>query len=255
MGVSIWEGSKAQALIDAIGQSQNMLNLSDEAKRALLNCFMHVEWANDQGETYYNALQEALYSEGADNHVIYKLKNESFNGTSDYVNTGVLIGSDVESFTILGDVKLNDDVSKTGWRTIFTMGGLYLQYIIPNSSGTRVNYDLNYANTGVVWYHPRVDGGLTNDIRFAISYDKNTKELKAVASRNNEGFTDPQSAYETTVDITTGSNLVIGSNATGLSNFSSMLLNEFSVLDYAYTSEQLNAYAIRSREEYSRDGV
>ena len=35
--------------------------LSDEAKEALLNCFAHVAWIDDQGQTYYDALEQALY--------------------------------------------------------------------------------------------------------------------------------------------------------------------------------------------------
>ncbi len=35
--------------------------LSEEAKQALLNCFAHVAWIDDQGQTYYDALYEAFY--------------------------------------------------------------------------------------------------------------------------------------------------------------------------------------------------
>ena len=35
--------------------------LSNNAKVALLNCFQHVAWIDDQGQTYYNALEDALY--------------------------------------------------------------------------------------------------------------------------------------------------------------------------------------------------
>lgn len=34
---------------------------SDAVKTALLNCFAHVAWADDQGQTYYNALHDAFY--------------------------------------------------------------------------------------------------------------------------------------------------------------------------------------------------
>lgn len=36
--------------------------LSDDAKEALLACFRNVAWINDQGQTYYDALYDALYS-------------------------------------------------------------------------------------------------------------------------------------------------------------------------------------------------
>lgn len=35
--------------------------LSNAAKRALLNCFAHVAWIDDQGQTYYNALESELF--------------------------------------------------------------------------------------------------------------------------------------------------------------------------------------------------
>lgn len=37
------------------------LGLSDDVKEALLDCFAHVAWINDQGQTYYDALEDALY--------------------------------------------------------------------------------------------------------------------------------------------------------------------------------------------------
>lgn len=39
--------------------------LSDEAKQALLACFENVAWINDQGQTYYDALEAALYPTGS----------------------------------------------------------------------------------------------------------------------------------------------------------------------------------------------
>ena len=58
MSVNIWEGSKAQELIDAVNNKSN--NLSDDAKLALLNCFKKVAWVDGNGQMYYDALAEAL---------------------------------------------------------------------------------------------------------------------------------------------------------------------------------------------------
>lgn len=88
MSVNIWEGSKAQELINAINNSakidkqQGTLNagkalivgadglvglgntgLSDEAKIALLDCFKNVAWVSEDGQTYYNELARTLYGE------------------------------------------------------------------------------------------------------------------------------------------------------------------------------------------------
>lgn len=85
MGVSIWEGSKAQELIDAIKNTEKVdkqqgtanagkalvvgsdglvgfgdAGISEEAKQALLTCFRHVAFM-DSADDYYNNLREALY--------------------------------------------------------------------------------------------------------------------------------------------------------------------------------------------------
>lgn len=50
------EGAAADAL--ATGKI-----FTDEAKHALLACFANVAWADDQGQSYYDALEDALYPE------------------------------------------------------------------------------------------------------------------------------------------------------------------------------------------------
>lgn len=84
MAVSIWEGSKAQALIDAIANTQKVDKqqgtesagkaliigndglvvpgdaISGSVKTALLKCFRHVAWIDDHGQDYYDELEAAL---------------------------------------------------------------------------------------------------------------------------------------------------------------------------------------------------
>ena len=45
------------------GNSNNLL--SNDVKRALLDCFNNVVWANANGQEYYNALRDALYPQQA----------------------------------------------------------------------------------------------------------------------------------------------------------------------------------------------
>lgn len=93
MSVSIWEGSKAQDLINAILQTKKIdseqgvssagkvmgvgddglvspveLALSTTLRSALLDCLEHVAWADENGSTYYHALLTAL----ANNPIIFK---------------------------------------------------------------------------------------------------------------------------------------------------------------------------------------
>jgi len=85
MGVSIWEGSKAQALIDAINNTQKVdkqqgeenagkvltvggdgivtpmnSTISTDVKNALLTCFRHVAWIDENGQDFYDALEAAM---------------------------------------------------------------------------------------------------------------------------------------------------------------------------------------------------
>lgn len=60
------EASGEAGLIAAINavveaKMQSIGGLSEELKQALLDCFAHVAWIDDQGQTYYDALQAALY--------------------------------------------------------------------------------------------------------------------------------------------------------------------------------------------------
>lgn len=48
-------------VIAAIGSGGSGSGLTDDIKQALLQCFAYVAWINDQGQTYYETLQSALY--------------------------------------------------------------------------------------------------------------------------------------------------------------------------------------------------
>lgn len=57
MAVSLWEGQKAQELVDAVN-NRNMF--SNAFKDALLNVCRHVAYTDGNGQDYYNALVAAL---------------------------------------------------------------------------------------------------------------------------------------------------------------------------------------------------
>ena len=56
-----------QAIMAAISDAEQAAadardaGMSDDIKQALLNCFAHVAWIDDQGQAYYDALCDALY--------------------------------------------------------------------------------------------------------------------------------------------------------------------------------------------------
>lgn len=88
MGVSIWEGSKAKELIDAISKTNKIdkdqgianagkalvvgsdglvtpanVGITDSIKSALMLCFENVAWAPTDGSDYIEALRSALYEQ------------------------------------------------------------------------------------------------------------------------------------------------------------------------------------------------
>lgn len=60
MSVNIWEGTKAQELIDAITNKKDA-NIPESVKAALLLCFQNTAWVNSDGQVYYQKLYNALY--------------------------------------------------------------------------------------------------------------------------------------------------------------------------------------------------
>lgn len=131
MSVNIWEGAKADALIEAVANGQNGQKVDkqqgtnnagkvlaigsdglvtpaysimpDTVKLALVNCFENVYWKNADGEQVYGkALKDALFSNAVDSRVIYEIPY-GVNPGSLPMDTGVPVRKDTanEDFTIL----------------------------------------------------------------------------------------------------------------------------------------------------------
>ncbi len=131
MSVNIWEGAKADALIEAVANGQNGQKVDkqqgtnnagkvlaigsdglvtpaysimpDAVKLALVNCFENVYWKNADGEQVYGkALKDALFSNAVDSRVIYEIPY-GVNPGSLPMDTGVPVRKDTanEDFTIL----------------------------------------------------------------------------------------------------------------------------------------------------------
>lgn len=128
MSVNIWEGAKADALIEAVANGQKVdkqqgINnagkvlaigsdglvtpaysiMPDAVKLALVNCFENVYWKNADGERQYGkALKDALFSKSIDSRVIYEIPY-GVNPSGLPLDTGVAARNDMgnEDFTIL----------------------------------------------------------------------------------------------------------------------------------------------------------
>lgn len=50
-----------ESILETLSELAVNVGISDEIKQALLQCFEHVAWVDDDGQTYYDALYDALY--------------------------------------------------------------------------------------------------------------------------------------------------------------------------------------------------
>lgn len=105
MAVSIWEGNKAQELIEAVEDA----GLSEGVKNALLDIAQNVVYQNQNGATYYNNLYNALYSghepepEPVDPTLVFHLSSPvSIQDVGDRVETEQALGYNT-TFTVLFD--------------------------------------------------------------------------------------------------------------------------------------------------------
>ena len=79
----IKDSYKSCKLIERIQNAE----ISNDIKTALLACFAHVAWIDEDGRDYYNALSSALY-EGSAWHVTYNLFGCTSSNEADYSVTG-----------------------------------------------------------------------------------------------------------------------------------------------------------------------
>lgn len=152
-------------LVDSVNgtkkiRATNLLNaaLSENIKAALLDCFAHVAWTDNQGQDYYDALEDALYADdilrieavfNQDNHTIFlndpldSLKSYltvtayRVSGTSEVVTDYTLSGTLAEgssSITVTYANKTDDFTATVTWGYRFkaSNGGLLIGGIHPN---------------------------------------------------------------------------------------------------------------------------
>lgn len=193
MGVSIWEGSKAQELIDAITQTGKLDTqqgkgnagrvlvvgqdgvvvpayyvLPDEAKVALIDCFEHVMWKTADGEKYGDALKAALYSKSMDGRIIYEIPANSDMSQHVVQDTGVeaIDTNENEDFTVLIKGTWHDNGN---YAFLLDASGIYNGNII-TSFRIQTNYD---SNNGTVIFRAtyKSSGGNTQTYSIASEHD------------------------------------------------------------------------------------
>ncbi len=196
MAVSIWEGSKAQNLIDAVEKG----GLSEGVKNALLDIAQNVVYQNQNGSTYYNNLYNALYPapeppEPVDPSLIFHLDAPvSIRQGTDIIDTDIAFGS-TNTFTVLVDAELDADTSATQRRILHGINSLStnpdqyngISVMMFTYSGTqKLTCDLNTSESGDVNYNQLS----AHRVRYAGRYDSSTKEYRAILYIDNNKVVD-----------------------------------------------------------------
>lgn len=185
-------------------------------------------------EEIYTVPQIKQYFGMVDNNIAYTLPQEKvFNGTSDFVDTGVQLFKTDRDFTITMDVTADSSQVENTACIIHCMKEQYpYKGITFQKSGT-AKFGLSPGNN-------------TNQISDLIDYEQRTKvvivkngtTMKVYNSRNAVG----ESPYQfTALDQTVllGAYQAINGNK---GRFFKGTIHEFSIIDAVYSNEQINAY-------------
>ena len=112
MPVSIWEGAKADALIEAVNGSKDS-GISNDVKVALMNVLRNVGFKDENGDTYLNDLEEALDADESSGAApIFELESPFSSTGSNSLDSGVTMEQG-KSYTMLIDFTPTGAASKT----------------------------------------------------------------------------------------------------------------------------------------------
>lgn len=206
MAVSIWEGSKAQNLIDAVEKG----GLSEGVKNALLDIAQNVVYQNQNGSTYYNNLYNALYPapeppEPVDPTLLYYLQSPvTIQANDGAIDTGVPFSTD-GTFTFLVDAMLdaNPDVEQ---RRI--LSGMKKSIGINVMVYTYNNAKRICANINNTEFDNTYDASTAHRVRYSGLFDSSNKQYKAILYVDNNKVIDRTTTISTTG--TSERNMTIG---------------------------------------------
>lgn len=131
--------------------------LSEDAKQALLNSFAHNAWADQNGDSYNNALREALYADNVDRitavftpgtHAVYPTDNieslRNFLTVTAYYSDG--------THEQVQEYELSGDISSTGTKKItvtyeFANTATFNVTVVNNTTGLLYDWDFTKGLT------------------------------------------------------------------------------------------------------------
>jgi len=272
MAVNIWEGNKAQALIDAIASNEKISKqqgtgnsgkvlvvgsdgdvvptyniLPDAVKNALMDCFSHVIWDSDKGEsTYGKALRDALYdtspSPTPTSGLVYELPS-GVDANYFSTNTGVEVfdTNAGEEFTILVKGTWEKAIVDNAVAQSFVLDArsssngvmVRIQTDISND-GTTVAFRSTYAQAGGSTQRHSVDG--TYNVVFIQRYSSNILTIKTYV----DGVLEYSFNNTVTHIMVPGSDYAIGNNHTkGLSKTFTGSYDFIKIYDTALSDEEI----------------
>lgn len=279
MAVSIWEGNKAQSLIDAIKQTDKVdkrqgtanagkalvvgddgligfgnAGISDEAKLALLACFQNVVWNTDQGKILYDDLRDALLGRGS-SHVLYELPSETvFTGTN-FINTGIAVLEEDRSYSYTIDFTENASFESvpTDMYVIQCMyeqspyAGFGIQLVRETYTKDNVRTSVSANACGYIQAQ-KYDTVGSRRIKIGFSHEKGATSVKVAMSIDGVlAVPDSGLTHLEQYDITrtTNQHLFLGAGAQvdgQMFRFFKGTIHSFKLVDYAYTQDDLDKF-------------
>jgi hypothetical protein len=177
----------AKATGDAIDELKSAIDdagLTDEAKEALLACFANVAWIGDDGQDYYDALEEALYNTTwaitnnltnctTSNEATAVTKGGAYSATitasAGYVMTGATV-----SITMGGN-----DITATAYSNgVISIPAVTGALVITISAAAKTVSSITavYAPSGTVYDTDTLDS-LKDDLVVTATYDDTSTEV------------------------------------------------------------------------------
>lgn len=277
--VSMWEGDKAQALIDAINSTQKVdkrqgtanagkalvvgddglvgfgnAGISNEAKLALLACFQNVAWNTDRGKILYDDLRDALLGRGS-SHVLYKLPSETvFTGTN-FIDTGISVLEEDRSYSYTIDFTENANFESVP-TNMYVIQCMYEQspyagfgINIVRETYTKDNVRMSVSGNACVYVQaqPYSTAG-SRRIKIGFSHEKGSTSVKVAMSIDGVlAVPDSDLTKLDTYDITrtTDKHLFLGAGSRvdgQMFRFFKGTIHSFKLVDYAYTQADLDEF-------------
>ena len=173
MAVNIWEGAKADALIEAVNGSKDS-GISNDVKVALMNVLRHVGFKDENGDTYLADLEEVLDADesGSNAQPIFKLESPFSSTGSNSIDTGVTIKQG-KDYTMLIDFTPTGAASTTTTIIFSNQHSLDQTSYLAGQINKNNNSSMNYWGWGIKFDY--ASEFIKRNVRFRMAFVYNNK--------------------------------------------------------------------------------